>query len=354
MPRGLKVVSRKGTSTLYLRGTVRGVRVFETTGTDRPELAEEARATREAELYRSALHGSRPKVAFTVAALDYLQHAPRSGGTAYFVRRIATHLGLRVTCDQIDQTVVDKAARALCRAGASPATKLRNVVAPIKAVLNHAARRGWCDTPRFERAPPGRKRTEWLTPAEVLAQVENAGGHLKPVLVFLYCTGARVSEMVDLDWADVDLRHSRAVLRDTKNGTDRIVDLPPRAVAELEALPKHEERVFCHGRGRAYRSTDDSKTQSYGGQIRKAWDAACASAGIERRVTPHIARHTWASWHYAVHRDPMRLRDDGGWASISQVERYAKLVPHGLVPEIVAFWNGTDFVERVGQKRKAS
>ena len=45
--KGLKVVVRAGSSALYLRGTVRGQRIFESVGTDDPELAEEARAARE-------------------------------------------------------------------------------------------------------------------------------------------------------------------------------------------------------------------------------------------------------------------------------------------------------------------
>ena len=124
-------------------------------------------------------------------------------------------------------------------------------------------------------------------------------------------------------------------IRDTKNGTDRIVDLPPRAVAELASLPYRTGRVFRHRGGKSYRATDDSKGESYGGQNRGVWHSARVRGGIDRRVTPHAVRHTWATWHYAVYRDPMKLREDGGWKTISQVERYAKLAPQGLVPEIL-------------------
>ena len=46
----LKVVRHSKSSNLYLRGTVRGIQVYETTGTDREELAEEIRIKREVEL----------------------------------------------------------------------------------------------------------------------------------------------------------------------------------------------------------------------------------------------------------------------------------------------------------------
>lgn len=335
---GLKVISRKGTTTLYLRGTVRGLRIFESAGTDDPDLAEEARAAREAELYRAAVHGTRPRVTFAAAALDYLRHEQRSVATKLAINKLLKHFGPATACDEIDQARIDRAARSICRSTASPATKLRQVVGPTKAVLNHAARRDWCPAPHFERMRGARKRTEWLTPAEAAAQIEAAAAHLRPLLAFLYCTGARLGEAVVLQWEDVDLQHARATLRDTKNGLDRIVDLPPLAVAALAGLSHRDGEVFRHRRGHAYRPTSDDETAPRGGQIRKGWATALAKAGVAKRVTPHHARHSWASWHYAVHRDLLKLKDDGCWQSVSQVERYAKLVPPGLVPEILAFW----------------
>jgi integrase len=293
-------------------------------------------------------------VTFAAAALDYLGHAKRSQNTKIMVGRIVRQLGASITCDQVDQAVVDRAARVICRRGGS-ATRQRNVATPTKAILNHAARRRWCDAPKFERAPPSGKRTEWVTPAEAEMQIRKAPAYAKAMLAFLYCTGARVSEMVRLQWSDVDLQHARAVLRDTKSTPDRIVDhiveLPPRAVAVLASLPHRSGCVFRQRGGKPYRATDDSRGESYGGQIRGVWHTSLKKVGVERRITPHGSRHSWATWHYAVHRDPMKLRDDGGWSSISQVERYAKLAPQGLVPEILAFWGMTKIVQVADDRR---
>ena len=46
--------------------------------------------------------------------------------------------------------------------------------------------------------------------------------------------------------------------------------------------------------------------------------------------TPDHLRHTWASWHYAIHKDLLRLKVDGGWAKVDMVERYAHVVPVGF------------------------
>jgi integrase len=66
-----------------------------------------------------------------------------------------------------------------------------------------------------------------------------------------------------------------------------------------------------------------------GGQFKTAWRGAIRRSGIDPKLTPHDLRHTWASWHYALHKDPIWLKEEGGWSSVALVERYAHLLPAG-------------------------
>ena len=75
-----------------------------------------------------------------------------------------------------------------------------------------------------------------------------------------------------------------------------------------------------------------------GAQLNRAFQAAAAKAGINRRVFLHMMRHSWASWHYAVHKSLKKLREDGAWESLEMADRYTHLAPDGMVPEILAFW----------------
>jgi len=102
-----------------------------------------------------------------------------------------------------------------------------------------------------------------------------------------------MSEALSLDWADVDLAHHRALLRDTKSGADRAVDLCPRAVS-----------VLCQSTGRVFRTN--------------------------------------AGEPDAEHRDLLLLRYVGGWASVTLVERYAHLVPSSLARETVDWRAASD------------
>jgi integrase len=366
---GLTLVRRPGRAAFYLRGTVRGIGIFESTGTDDAGLAEEARAAREAELYRGAILGFQAKVTFAEAATSYMQTEQRGPMTLLLVGKLVRHFGPKVTCDGIRQQQLDEAARAICKATSTPATIRRHVTTPLSAVMNHAARRGWCGTPKFERTKPSGRRTDWFTPAEAEALITAAAPHLRPLLAFLFCTGARLGEALALMWERVDLAHGRAVLTTTKNGDDRILTLCPRAIAALAALPAGANgartgAVFRHpGRprmparpgeaeGTAYRTRGRDDAGGYGSQIKRAWAGALRRAGIARHLTPHHARHSWASWHYAVHRDPLALRDAGGWRALAMVERYAKLAPRGMVSEILAFW-GTALISGETERKIA-
>jgi integrase len=346
-PMPLRVIRRPGTASLWLSGTVRGRRIRESAGTDDPRLAEEARAAREAEIYRAAVHGTRPAVAFAAAAESYITHAgPHTPATLARLRRIVQAIGPRATLAEIDQRRIDQLAGALLRPTSGQATRLREVTTPTRAVLTHAARRGWCDMPMLEAPPPGPPRTEWLTPAEADRLITAAAPHLRPLLVFLIATGARLGEALALQWPDVDLHHARARLRDTKSGADRHLDLCPRATAALGTLPHRVGAVFrtrsrrlphgSHRPGTAYAD----KPQQGGGQIKTAWASALKRANLAtpaRRLTPHTCRHTWATWHAAIHRDPLLLRHDGGWSSLDLVQRYAHLAPRTMAAEMVAW-----------------
>lgn len=360
----IRLYQRPGSRVWYLRGTVRGRRVFETTGTTDRKQAEFYRAAREAKLYEASVFGERAVVSYTRAALSYLEDG-KTEPNAYTKARVAAlvdHFGSRTLAEITGvnaQRELDDAITKIVGGKAAPATKNRMVRTPHVAILNHAARRGWCGLPLLERKKEPRGKTRWLTPTEAKQLVDSAAPHLRPLLIFFLCTGARVSEALELDWCDVDLLAAKVVLRDTKNGTDRPTLLPPAAVAALASLEgERSGRVFRRDDGEPY--TDREREE--GGQIKTAFATACRRAGLTDPVlgpdsrpmkdengneihrpnlTPHALRHTWASWFYAVTKDLKLLQAEGGWLTLRMVERYSHLVPSALVPEIGAMWGGS-------------
>lgn len=328
----------------YLRGTVCGQYIYETTGLTGEQEAEAVRIKREAEILERSVYGPAATVTFREAAVVYCETVAPSGTQRDIILGRKTKdgsLGWNLVdaigdkkLQQIDQTVIDEIARTRF-AGASAATIQRQLITPVSAVMRKAARRKWCAEPHFERPRVSESRVRWLTPDEATVLLDAAADHLRPLLVFLLGTGARLSEALDLEWADIELSEARCHFWRTKGGASRIARLPPSAVTALANLDHDEGMVFLNHQGKPY---VDRKRES-GGQIKTAFRGACRRADIEN-ATPHTLRHTWASWFYAASKDPLRLRTEGGWKSLSQVERYAHLVPARMLPGIRRIWGG--------------
>lgn len=342
----LKPYRRPGTKTWYVRGTVRSRRVYEAAGTEDRALCEALCAKRETELFAESILGKRLTVSFQRAALSYLEFEERSDRTEADVQRLVAHFGARML--PLDQDAADAAVVALLGRDAAPATKRRAVYAPLTAILNHAHARGWCDKPAFQQPALPKGKTRWLAPAEALALLAAAAPHLKPLLLFVLCTGARMSEALDLDWADVDLPAAKAVFRDTKNGTDRAAALPEAAVIALANLPGREGRVFRTDSGAPYHDAE----RQYGGQIKTAWRSALRRAQITVPTSPHDLRHSWATWFWSVSKDLLLLKHEGGWQSTSMVERYTHLMQSNLAVEVRKVWG--DSHPRLGRLPGAS
>ena len=354
----LTIFRRRPGGTCYIRGTVGAnpkIRVYEATGTADAKLAKLYRAKREAQLYEASLYGPRAVVSFEQAALSYLEFEERSDRTKFDIARVVDHFdrfGVALL-RHVNQDAADAAVAAIVGKDAAPATKRRAVYAPLTAILNHAHARCWCDKPGFQMPALPRGKTRWLTPAEALRLVDAAAPHLRPLLLFILCTGARLSEALYLDWADVDLPAAKAVFRDVKARTgrehDRAAALPEAAVLLLANLPGEKVEiapgeVTYIKRGAVFRTDDGSPYadtgRQFGGQIKTGFRTARVRAQL-RDLSPHDLRHTWATWFYALTKDPLLLKAEGGWATLAMVERYAHLMPSALAGEIRSVWGAS-------------
>ena len=133
----------------------------------------------------------------------------------------------------------------------------------LKAAVKRAVRWRWIETyPWTDLEPPraGRARTRIYTDAEISAIAEAAhvadGGPAvtrmqEAGIAFLIAleTAMRQSEIVSLEWADVDLERRVAHLNDSKNGDTRDVPLTSAAVELIRRLPSDRARLFKSSAG---------------------------------------------------------------------------------------------------------
>jgi integrase len=197
-------------------------------------------------------------------------------------------------------------------------------------VLNHAAKRGLCAKRIVERPAQPQGRIRWITFDEAERLIEACSEHLRPLVMLLLGTGARLSEALYLDWREVNLAGAHVNFVATKNEGARGVPLHSRLVNELRKLRHKQGRVFRTHTGLPY-----AEKESGGGQIKTAFKGACRRAGIAD-FSPHDCRHTWATWHYAANRDLIALMKLGGWKSERMVLRYAHVNVSQLAPSVDA------------------
>jgi hypothetical protein len=102
----IRLVRRPKTPYWIIRGTVRGIRIEESAGTDNKKIAEEIRAKRESEILAQSVYGRRATATFAEAALSYLEN----GGNNRFLDKVLEYFGTTALA-KIDQDAIDKGAR---------------------------------------------------------------------------------------------------------------------------------------------------------------------------------------------------------------------------------------------------
>lgn len=280
--------------------TVDGVRHRGSSKTPEKRLAEDIAAKHEARVRRAAVHGEEAVLTFTDAVGMYLD----AGKDGRFLAPLLKKFGKRLV-SAISGPEIRKAALEIYP-GASHATLNRQVVTPIRAVINHAAdakKAQKLSIKRFkeetkERRPAG--SADWLKAfckeAKKMDMPETAA-----IARFMFETAARVSEACRVTWDDVNLQLGIAYL--TKTKTDpRKVFLTRNMVIEMANIRSvHPTRVFAA----ANRST-----------VKKRIDKVIEKAGLPRLTSHELGRHGFAT--EMIRRngvDVATTGDHGGWKS---------------------------------------
>ncbi|MBR9878637.1 MULTISPECIES: site-specific integrase [unclassified Halomonas] len=227
--------------------------------------------------------------------------------------------------------------KAYCRQrkdqGRANATINRELAA-LSSAINHCNREWEWDLPnpvkgRMLREPHHRER--YLTRAEAgrliaVARQQRSGDILADFIEVAVYTGCRRGELLNLDWARVDLTRGVESItlnaRHTKSGKPRVVPLNANAASAIKrrATWRAENApqspwVFARPGGGQVKS------------LRSGFEKASKSAGLED-LRIHDLRHTAASWLVTDGVPLEVVKELLGHSSITMTERYAHLAPH--------------------------
>ena len=220
--------------------------------------------------------------------------------------------------------------------GKSGATVSRSL-ASLKNFYTYLVSSGFLEkTPVTEiKVDRGEKKLpQILTGREIellLAQpvcVDPKGFRDKAMLEVMYATGIRVTELIDLNIDDVNL--SQGVIKCSGAKKNRVIPLYPAALRALSVYVRdiRETMLADPGETALFVNINGARMSRQGfWKILKHYQA---SARIEKEITPHTLRHSFAVHLLENGADLNSLQELMGHSDISSTQLYSQMINQKL------------------------
>ena len=206
-------------------------------------------------------------------------------------------------------------------------------LASVRSCLKYLARRGVVElnAARQVRSPKLPQRLPSFLPKDesknlLDSPVERteAGLRDRALLELLYATGLRVAECCGLDLDDLD-RQQGSVRVMGKGGKERVVPAGDVALQALDAWLT----VRGEGRGPLFTNPRGGRLSTRG--VHRIVKSRARAAGIERRVTPHTFRHSFATHMLGEGADLRLIQELLGHSRLSTTQRYTHVSAEHLM-----------------------
>lgn len=141
----------------------------------------------------------------------------------------------------------------------------------------------------IERPRKEKKLPEVLSKDEIM-EVINKANNLKHkcIIGLLYSSGLRRSELLNLNITDIDSKRMVVKIRSAKGSKDRISILSPSILKDLQLYYKEyrpQIYLFEGQKGGKYSAAS----------VLKVVTSTASKAGLRKKVTPHMLRHSFAT-----------------------------------------------------------
>lgn len=231
-----------------------------------------------------------------------------------------------------DQSLIQDYIQSMEREGISPSTALRKLssIRSFYRFLVHEKILSEDPTENLEGPKSERKPPSILTPKEINKLMDQPRGSNpksirdKAMLELLYGTGIRVSELINLNIEDVDMEKGRVKCRSSNK--ERTMEMGNRASIHLK-------KYLEEGRGHLVRNQDErAMFVNYHGRrmtrqgFWKILKLYTNKAGIEKAITPHTLRHSFAIHLLNEGTDIRALQEILGHSDISTTQIYNQIM----------------------------
>jgi integrase/recombinase XerD len=164
----------------------------------------------------------------------------------------------------------------------------------------------------------------------------------------LYATGLRLSEIARLDVGDLDLLEGILLVRNGKGQRDRMVLVTGHAAVALDEYVRDARPLIArdHRQQALFLARTGARLSSVSiGVIVRAKGEA---AGIQKRISPHVLRHTCATRLLRGGADVRHVQELLGHRSIDSTVRYTRVA----IRDLVAMIERTHPRERASRRRR--
>lgn len=326
-----------------------GERVRRSTGTYDKRQAQEYHDKVKAELWRLDKLGEQPEFSFDQAALKVLKLSEGQKDYKTKIRHIkywrSCFGGRAISSLTSDEIFNNLPTHRLVKSGKSKAQPLaaatkNRYLATMSRILHIAYNENWLQKiPKLGKFKEADVRIRWITREQAQLLINQFQTEwMKNVCSFALSTGARMSEILSLEWSQVDIEKKLCwVTGDkAKSGKSRPIPLNSDAMSVIwSCLGKNKKWVFVRDTGTHPKEIN-----------RKSFNSAVKKLRLGD-FHFHDLRHTWASWHVQSGTPLMVLKELGGWETLEMVKKYAHLDASHLEMHAnsVTFWSPFDKTE---------
>lgn len=221
-------------------------------------------------------------------------------------------------------------------------SSVRHVLVAMSQMFDHAEALGvvpaghnpWKRLPKSERPRLKHSETDFLEVLEAAALIHACESvktrfiPLRTLVSTLLLTGGRLSEVLGLEWSDVNFDRDTVTFRDSrwrdlKRGPLRTVPLWPELRDELSAYRLRTSRIA----GLVFPGEAPlGEEKRIFGQVYKQIAKAARLAKIDKKVTPQVFRVTYCAARlqttdHGAHVSPFTVMKEMGHASLDMIER---------------------------------
>ncbi len=364
------VYKRKGSRFWWIRYSVAGKRVSESSGTEDWAEASALLAHRLSQARKGTGVVAPERITVARACNDYIANAKLRGLRAVDVLRravtlVCEHIG-SLAAQEVTTGTLQHLQRRLTTSGYAPAT-VNRIVTMTHAVLKLAAQQGYLTA--VPLAPKGlvkpKPRQGFVEHADFLAITHELPEWAADVFEFFYRTGWRRKEVLWLTWDEVDLEN-RAIRLDPDRDKTResrvwplthfLDDLIARRLrARIVGLPyvfhRHGEKIGLTGwRGVLTRACKASGRQIYTHDCRRTAARNLDRAGVPRAVAMKLIGHRTES----MYRRYRIVNEEDLSDGVSQLDNYFRYQEAAAQQRLIAFGReGPNQIQKVLDKAKA-